>query len=190
MSFFDFFSRGNSKTSGQSDDQQDPLFDSNQEIPNVNIPSEDLFVDNSPPTKINEVESELSIFLNRRYDTIGQTDGYFQHSNEYLLKAKKKLIGEFLLCVDMRIDELGVQLSKIKNIIIDVQSLSQPNVEKLQERVNTIREQIEKLKKEKELAFEHGGMIFSVISQYEAGYEQGMNDYIKEEIFLNPLKSI
>lgn len=190
MSFFNFFRKRDQESQQDLESNMDIHNDDSQVNFDPQTPSEDLFVDNTPPEKTNEQSSELLIFLSRKYDTIGRTDGYFQHSHDYLEKAKKKLIGEFLLCIDYRLDELNDRLSKIKNTMIDIKNISQPTLEKLQNSVDSIQSQMIDLKKEKELAFDHGGMIYSVIAQYEAGYEQGMSDYVREEIFLNPLKKI
>lgn len=133
---------------------------------------------------------DLTTFLDFDYALEGQRDGYHIHSHEYLKKKKQYLTSEFQRLIEKRVDELKDERLSCKNLIIDMRGLSDQIVEKFELRVDLCNEYIEDLHNEKVLSNSGVGLIRSVITDYEIGWDRGMSDYLMDNHFLNPLKRL
>jgi len=133
---------------------------------------------------------DLTTFLDFDYALEGQRDGYHIHSSEFLKKKKQYLTSEFQRLIEKRVDELKDERLSCKNLIIDMRGLSDQIVEKFELRVDLCNEYIEDLHNEKSLSNSGVGLIRSVLTDYEIGWDRGMSDYLMDNHFLNPLKRL
>lgn len=133
---------------------------------------------------------DLTSFLDFDYALEGQRDGYNLHSSEFLKKKKQYLTSEFQRLIEKRVDELKDERLSCKNLIIDMMGLSDQIVEKFQLRVDLCNEYIEDLHNEKILSNSGAGLVRSVLTDYEVGWDKGMSDYLMDSHFLNPLRRL
>lgn len=133
---------------------------------------------------------DLTTFLDFDYALEGQKDGYHIHSFEFLKKKKQYLISEFQRLIEKRVDELKDERLSCKNLVIDMRGLSDQLVEKFELRIDLCNEYIEDLHNEKSLSNSGTGLIRSVLTDYEIGWDKGMSDYLMDNHFLNPLKRL
>jgi hypothetical protein len=133
---------------------------------------------------------DLTLFLDFDYTLEGERDGYNIHSSEFLKKKKQYLTSEFQRLIEKRVDELKDERLSCKNLIIDMRGLSDQLVEKFELRVDLCNEYIEDLHNEKLLSNSGGGLVRSVLTDYEVGWDRGICDYLMDNHFLNPLKRL
>jgi len=133
---------------------------------------------------------DLTLFLDFDYALEGERDGYNIHSSEFLNKKKQYLTSEFHRLIEKRVDELKDERLSCKNLIIDMRGLSDQLVEKFELRVDLCNEYIEDLHNEKLLSNSGAGLVRSVLTDYEVGWNRGMSDYLMDNHFLNPLKRL
>jgi hypothetical protein len=133
---------------------------------------------------------DLTLFLDFDYALEGERDGYNIHSSEFLKKKKQYLTSEFQRLIEKRVDELKDERLSCKNLIIDMRGLSDQLVEKFELRVDLCNEYIEDLHNEKVLSNSGSGLIRSVLTDYEVGWDRGISDYLMDNHFLNPLKRL
>jgi hypothetical protein len=159
-----------------------------------NIPPVDLFIDNEVPQAEQQVavetQNKITVFLNRNYHSMGTNDGYEYHSQEILEIGKRKIRAEFQLIIDQSIQEkFGTRL-QIKNLIVDVNMISDDARQRLENTVEELNSSILILEKQKELSAESEGWVMNAVHSYHQGFVQGLNDYIKGENLLNSIKNI
>lgn len=170
------------------EERVDPL-DEIPEIPNEDtkwIPAEEVM----DKLRSKYQTYDLTTFLDFDYASEGRVDGYHIHSSEFLKKKKQYLISEFQRLIEKRVDELKDERLSCKNLIIDMRGLSDQLVEKFELRIALCNEYIEDLHNEKSLSNSGTGLIRSVITDYEIGWDKGMSDYLEDKFFLNPLKRL
>ena len=163
------------------------------ELPNEDnkwIPMEEVMDNLKSKLKSGYEKYDLTSFLDFDYEKEGQMDGYHVHSSEFLKKKKQHLISEFQRLIEKRVDELKDERLNCKNLVIDMKGLSDQLVEKFQLRIELCNEYIEDLHNEKSLSNSATGLIRSVLTDYEVGWDKGMSDYLMDNHFLNPLKRL
>jgi len=133
---------------------------------------------------------DLTQFLDFDYALEGSVDGYHIHSSEFLKKKKEYLISEFQRLIEKRVDELKDERLSCKNLVIDMRELSNQLVEKFELRIALCNEYIEDLHNEKVLSNSGSGLIRSVLTDYEVGWDRGVSDFLLDNNFLNPLKRL
>lgn len=120
----------------------------------------------------------------------GRKDGYFMHTIEYLQKKKSSFLSHFLHLVEKRLDELKQEKLRLLTLLIDLKDSDSVIVEKINLRLGLCDEYIQDLQNEKVLSKDFDGLVKKVILPYEVGYDLGMNDYINDEAFLNPIRRL
>jgi hypothetical protein len=171
---------------------ENPL-DEIPELPNEDnkwIPMGEVMDNLKSKLKSGYEKYDLTSFLDFDYEKEGQMDGYHIHSSEFLKKKKQHLISEFQRLIEKRVDELKDERLNCKNLVIDMKGLSDQLVEKFQLRIELCNEYIEDLHNEKSLSNSATGLIRSVLTDYEVGWDKGMSDYLTDHYFLNPLKRL
>lgn len=156
-------------------------------------PPLELFIDNNPPRprEIDEqVQSKVTIFLSRNYHSIGINDGYEYHSHETLEMAKRKLKAEFQLTIDQSIQEKLASRLQLKNIVVDVNRISDEANQKLENIIEELNTSLAILQKQKELSAESEGWVMNAIHSYHQGFVQGLNDWLAGEHLLASIKNI
>jgi hypothetical protein len=172
----------------QEEQRVDP-FDEIPELPNEDtkwIPADEVM----DKLRSKYQTYDLTLFLDFDYASEGRRDGYHIHSSEFLKKKKQYLTSEFQRLIEKRVDELKDERLSCMNLIIDMRGLSDQIIEKFQLRVDLCNEYIEDLHNEKSLSNSGVGLIRSVITDYELGWDKGMSDYLMDNHFLNPLKRL
>jgi len=172
-----------------TEEQRVDPFDEIPELPNEDtkwIPAEEVM----DKLRSKYQTYDLTTFLDFDYASEGRVDGYHLHSSDFLKKKKQYLISEFQRLIEKRVDELKDERLSCKNLIIDMRGLSDQLVEKFELRINLCNEYIEDLHNEKSLSNSGVGLIRSVITDYELGWDKGMSDYLMDNHFLNPLKRL
>lgn len=157
------------------------------------VPSMDLFIDNEAPRPKQTVEqphSRVNVFLNRNYNSIGIHDGYRYHSQETLETAKKKIRAEFQLIIDQAIQEKLESRLQLKNMIVDVNKISDDARQKLENTIGALESSLIILQSQKELSVENEGWVMNAIHSYQQGFIQGLNDWLESEHLLNSIKNI
>lgn len=156
-------------------------------------PPVDLFIDNvapQPEQVVEQNQSKLAEFLKRNWHTLGINDGYEYHSQETMETAKKRIRAEFQLIIDQSIQDKSASRLQLKNMIVDVNSISSATNEKLQNTVEELNTSISILQKQKELSIENEGWVMNAIHSYHQGFVQGLNDWLAGEQLLNSIKHI
>lgn len=126
----------------------------------------------------------------------GRQEGYFMHTAEYLSKKKQGFVSEFIHLVEKRMDELKEERLRCQTLLVDLNytkgfsELESTFVEKVKLRLNLCEEYILNLETEKNLSKNFEGLVTKVIIPYEVGYDLGMNDYLNDNAFLNPIKRL
>jgi len=158
------------------------------------IPPVDLFVDNQPPQNeiINseQIPNKLNQFLKRDYLSIGFNDGYEYHSNETLDSGKRRIKADFLLIMDQSIEEKQIERLKTKNLLVDVQKVSEDASKKLENMIEELNLSINSLQRQKELSIDNEGWVMTAIHSYHFGFRKGIDDFIAGEELLNSIKNI
>lgn len=156
-------------------------------------PPVDLFIDNEAPKPeqvVEQSQSKVTEFLKRNWNTIGIYDGYEYHSRETLETAKKKIRAEFQLIIDQSIQEKFASRLQLKNMIVDVNKISDDARQKLENTVEELNSSLSILQKQKELSAENEGWVMNAIHSYHQGFIQGLNDWLAGEQLLNSIKNI
>ena len=157
-----------------------------------NIPPVDLFIDNEAPKLelvVENTQSKINQFLDRNYHLKGTYDGYEYHTYESLETAKKKIRAGFQLVVDQIIQEKFEMRLQLRNMIVDVNKISDGARQKLENTVEELNASLSLLQEQKELSAENEGWVMNAIHSYHEGFIQGLNDYIAGENLLNSIKN-
>lgn len=157
------------------------------------IPPIDLFIDNEAPQPLPTVEqpqSRVNVFLSRNYHSIGIHDGHEYHSQETLGTAQKKIRAEFQLIIDQAIQEKLASRLQLKNMIVDVNKISDDARQKLENTIEELEVSLSILKSQKELSAENEGWVMNAIHSYQQGFIQGLNDWLASEYLINSIKNI
>lgn len=156
-------------------------------------PPIELFIDNEAPQPEKHVEqpqSRVASFLNRDCRSVGIHDGYEYHSQETLEAAKKKIRAEFQLIIDQSIQEKLVNRLQMKNMMVDVNKISDDARQKLENTIEELDASLAILQSQKELSAENEGWVMNAIHTYQQGFVQGLNDWLAGEHLLNSIKNI
>ena len=156
-------------------------------------PPIELFIDNEAPKpeqRVEQAQSRVAAFLNRDCHSIGIHDGYEYHSQETLETAKKKIRAEFQLIIDQSIQEKLVNRLQMKNMIVDVNKVSDDARQKLENTIEELDASLAILQSQKGLSAENEGWVMNAIHTYQQGFVQGLNDWLAGEHLLNSIKNI
>lgn len=160
----------------------------------VTIPPADLFVDNEAPQQkqqtVAETHNRISAFLNRNFHSMGVNDGFEYHSHDTLETGKKRIRAEFQLIVDQSIQEKATRRLHLKNLIVDVEKISDDARKKLENTIEEINSTLSILQNQKELSVENEGWVMNAIHSYHQGFLQGLNDWLAGEQLLNSINNI
>jgi hypothetical protein len=156
-------------------------------------PTFDLFIDNEAPQSeqvVEQSQSKVTEFLKRNWNMAGTNDGYEYHSQETLETAKKKIRAEFQLIIDQSIQEKFASRLQLKNMIVDVNKISEDARQKLENTVEELNSSLSILQRQKELSAENEGWAMNAVHSYHQGFIQGLNDWLAGEQLLNSIKNI
>ena len=156
----------------------------------TDISNEEKIEEELEKVEVKSPSTNLTNFLDFDWFKLGRKEGYFIHSSDYLKKKKINLIAEFHRQLERRVDELKDEKIKLRNLIIDFADSNEGTTEKLQNRIQLCEDFIVDLHNEKVISKSGAGLVRSVLSQYECGWDQGMSDYLSDKVFLNPLKRL
>jgi hypothetical protein len=138
-----------------------------------------------------ELTENIGNFLDYSFrESDGRQEGYFMHTTEYLKKKKEGFVSEFHHLVEKRIDELKEEKLRCETLLVDLTNSESTFVEKIKLRLNLCLEYISDLQNEKELSKTQEGLVKKILVPYEVGYDLGMNDYLNDNAFLNPIKRL
>ena len=141
--------------------------------------------------QIEVISQDIGKFLDYSFrESDGRQEGYFMHTTEYLKKKKEGFVSEFHHLVEKRIDELKEEKLRCETLLVDLTNSESTFVEKIKLRLNLCLEYILDLQNEKELSKTQEGLVKKVLVPYEVGYDLGMNDYLNDNAFLNPIKRL
>lgn len=185
-------------TKGKTETQESKTIVSSEttalEFPSVNTPSADLFVDYQTPEReqqpVVEAQSRISAFLNRNFHSMGANDGFEYHSHETLDIAKRKIRAEFQFIIDQSIQEKIARKLQIRNLIVDVTTISDDTREKLENTIEEINSSLTILRNQKEFSSENEGWVMKAIHSYHQGFIQGFKDWLAGEQLINSINNI
>jgi len=153
-------------------------------------PPMELFIDNEAPQteqNVEQLQSRVTNFLNRNYHSMGIQDGYEYHTNGTLETAQKKIRSEFQLIIDQTIQEkLAIRL-QLKNMVVDVNKISDDAKQKLENTIEELEASLTTLQQQKELSAENEGWVMNAIHSYQQGFIQGVNQWtMTEQLLYSP----
>jgi hypothetical protein len=161
--------------------------DAQQEI--GKIPDATLFLESEPPEEKNghELPSEVTAFLNENHFSAGLSAGYQLHCHDGLLFHLIDMRTRFRRCADYQIVDLQNQIFDKEMIGIQLGDLLPSQKHCLELSLDRNRQQIEEVKKQKELSVDDEGWISGAVSSFKLGFQKGMIDYFNEKEFFKSL---
>lgn len=158
----------------------------------MHIPDEELFVESEKPlgkTVQSEQPGKISLFLNKDFHSLGVRDGFEYRSSDQLAIGKRKIGAEFRLILEREIQERVEKQLELENLIVDVSSISELTLRKLQNTLQRSVSVVNLLEQQKELSIEEEGWVMNAVYSYQQGFSQGVADYIAGETLLNSIKN-
>ena len=138
-----------------------------------------IAVDNSlPSTSHNETIDPLNYYFqsNSNFSDKGYRDGEMTHDTNVKNTFIINIINDFTNYLDRHILELKNLRDNIK---VKVSGLSNyKNIEKVNIKIVSLDDEIRRLEEQKTLASTGNGMIAKAISDYENGFERGVNRFM------------
>jgi hypothetical protein len=181
---------------GNAKAEQSPVAQPETHLPTTeqgNAPPSELFLDDEQPLPNQEIEdtpSRIKEFLDRNFHSQGVRDGYDYHSKEALDNANKKIKAEFLLIVDQVIQQKNVHKLSIRNLIIDVNQISETTTKKLENTTFELEASITLLQKQKDLSIENEGWVMVAIHGYRQGFIEGMETFVESDMLIKSVANI
>ncbi len=144
--------------------------------------SRDLFVA-TPPVTTSPAPSEKKVtaFLAADHFSAGMQIGYQHHSADHLRRQVNLLAAEYRSLVQDEVALLEQQATEYRLHLVEVGNQFPELREQLEIRLEALRQQQEQHRRELVNSVELEGRISAVVKAYEAGYEQGMKQYLDEK---------
>lgn len=151
--------------------------------------SENLFIEKDAPNKqsSNEHEdgSKLAEFLNRDFRAIGYRDGYRYSNSDVMDNAMRLIRCEYREIIDRMIEDHRGMISRLQIQAIELRQISLKAEEKVNTRIISIQDTINRLNLEKENSAMDEGLIMKVIHLYRDGFIRGVNDNNDELLLMS-----
>lgn len=144
--------------------------------------SRELFV--AAPRSANQpaaAEKQVAAFLTADHFAAGMQTGYQHHSADHLRRQVNLLAAEYRSLVQDEVALLEQQATECRQRQVEVGNLFPELREQLEIRLEALRQQQELHRQELVNSVELEGRISAVVKAYEAGYEQGMKQYLDEK---------
>ncbi len=135
----------------------------------------------SPADKPAKKASEMAVFLKTDYFNDGYNIGYTHHSTDQLETTLRHLKAHFRLLIDEGIDARLREIAELKQELIQSSGISERLQKQLEQRIESLKENIERYQIEKELSVADEGMITKVIHSYREGFLRGIDQYKTEK---------
>lgn len=153
---------------------------------NIEIP-QSLFLDNqSPVLETHEEmhkENALEDFLNQDYFNMGYEAGFQYHSSEVLEHTIRKFKSQYILLIDMFIDEKSSEMGALKIHKAEIEELSPKTLKQIDSKLIDLEKLISKITEQKELTVEDEGWIMVPVNIFRLGFIQGLEKYHEVKTF-------
>lgn len=126
--------------------------------------------------------SEMAVFLKTDYFNDGFNIGYNFHSTDQLETTLRHLKAHFRLLIDEGIDARLRDIAELKQELIQSSGISERLQKQIEQRIESLKENIERFYIEKELSVADEGMITKVIHSYREGFLRGLDQYKTEKL--------
>ncbi len=149
----------------------------------------DLFVDEEVPSasaaEIKKLISVVNEFLQLDHYSLGQEEGYDQHSAEYMRKRINSMASTFRRLLYEEMEEYRSKITELKMHLAQIGEQFPEVKQQLVLRIEEHSAKIDLYLREAQNSVELDGLIGSPVKEYEAGYEVGLKFYLAEKGFLN-----
>ena len=144
--------------------------------------SRELFVAASPSAnQPAAAEKQVAAFLAGDHFAAGMQTGYQHHSADHLRRQVNLLAAQYRSLVQDEVALLEQQATEYRLHLVEVGNQFPELREQLEIRLEALRQQQEQHRRELVNSVELEGRISAVVKAYEAGYEQGMKQYLVEK---------
>ena len=126
-------------------------------------------------------EKQVAAFLAADHFAAGMQTGYQHHSADHLRRQVNLLAAEYRSLVQDEVALLEQQATEYRLHLVEVGNQFPELREQLEIRLEALRQQQELQRQELVNSVELEGRISAVVKAYEAGYEQGMKQYLDEK---------
>ncbi|MBF8149263.1 hypothetical protein ITJ86_05110 [Winogradskyella sp. F6397] len=155
----------------------------------THLPPEELFIDNSSPKESREVKKVhsqlINDYLNKDYYQIGIQEGFSMHSNEAAQSRKQLIKSNFRNLINEIIEENREAIFNLSNSLIEVSDLSTELKDKLENKIEFLKAEIDDLDLQKQLSIEDEGLVMSAIHSYHQGFLSGIKSYLEMDKIIN-----
>lgn len=162
--------------------------------------AKDLFIEErhprefeaQPPQEVAAKEQTiLEALLERDYRAMGHRDGYHMHHFSRMDLQLEVIAADFRQAYDMALQEVEIQLEVLGIHLSDRMESTAPDMhEKIQTRHDQLVKQKRELMLQKDLAVTGEGFVERSAKYYQAGFREGYDLYVQEEVIFKHIKTI
>lgn len=173
------------------------------EAPAMGIASEiskDLFIEERHPRELEVQQPQqvktmertiLETLLERDYRAMGHRDGYHMHHFGRMDLQLEVIAADFRQAYDMALQDVEIQLEDLSVHLSDRTASVAPDLhEKIQSKYDQLVRQKRELMLQKDLAMTGEGYVERSAKYYKAGFREGYDLYIQEELIFKHIKTI
>lgn len=162
--------------------------------------AKDLFVEDRHPEEFGMQEaaeksrSEKTILeglLDRDYQEMGHRDGYHMHDLSWREMRLELIAADFRQAFDMALQDIDIQLDQLGMHLTAILEEEAPDLhKKIQIRHDQLVRQRRELMLQKDLAVTGEGFVEKSAKYYKAGFREGYDLYIQEELIFKHIKTL